>query len=116
MATMIQKIHEESVFAAQKAAITEETKWGDRFGMCGFAWVTAHPVNKGNTRLGKEERAILESIGFEKDWTGKTYQIWNPSGYSTQNIDVKEAGADAYVSMMNKLGSGIRLTTGSRLD
>ena len=108
MATEFQKIHEESLVAAQSAAMTEDAKWGDRFGMCGFAWVTAHPVNKGNTRLGKEERAILESIGFEKDWTGKTYQIWNPSGLSTQNIDVKEAGADAYGSMMNKLGSGIR--------
>ena len=116
MATMFQKIHEESVFAAQKAAMAMDAKWGDRMGMCGFAWVTAHPVNKGNTRLGKEERAILESIGFKKDWTGKTYQIWNPSRFSTQNIDVKEAGAEAYVSMMNKLDSGIKLTTGSRLD
>ncbi|MBC8429151.1 MAG: hypothetical protein H8D95_01045 [Candidatus Endolissoclinum sp.] len=116
MATMFQKYHEESVFAAQKAAKAEDDKWGDRFGMCGFAWVTAHPVNKGNTRLGKEERKILESIGFEKDWTGKTYQIWNPSGHPTQNIDVKEAGAEAYVSKMNELGSGIKLTRGSRLD
>jgi hypothetical protein len=89
---MFQKIHQKSVEAASNAAAIEDAKWGDRFGMCGFAWVT------------------------EKDWTGKTYQIWNPSGYSTQNIDVKEAGAEAYVSMMNKLGSGIRLTTGSRLD
>ena len=34
MATMFQKIHEESVFAAQKAAKAEDEKWGDRFGMC----------------------------------------------------------------------------------
>ena len=116
MATMFQKYHEESVLAAKSAAQVEDAKWGDRFGMCGFAWVTAHPAHKGNTKLGKEERAILQSMGFEKDWTGKTYQIWNPSGNPTQNIDVKEAGAQAYVSKMDELGSGIRLTTGSRLD
>ena len=116
MATVIQNYHETSVLAASNAAMTEDAKWGDRFGMCGFAWVTAHPVNKGNTTLGKEERRILESIGFSKDYTGKTYQIWNPSNHPTQNIDVKEAGASAYVSKMDELGSGFRLTTGSRLD
>ena len=116
MATVIQNYHEKSVGAASIAAHLAEEKWCDRFGMCGFAWVTAHPKFKGNTKLGKEERAILESIGFEKDWTGKTYQIWNPSKHSTQNIDVKEAGAEAYVSKMDELGSGIKLTTGSRLD
>ena len=116
MATVIQNYHEKSVGAASIAAHLAEEKWGDRFGMCGFAWVTAHPKFKGNTKLGKEERAILESIGFEKDWTGKTYQIWNPSKHPTQNIDVKEACAEAYVSKMDELGSGIKLTTGSRLD
>ena len=116
MATVIQNYHEKSVGAASIAAHLAEEKWGDRFGMCGFAWVTAHPKFKGNTKLGKEERVILESIGFEKDWTGKTYQIWNPSKHPTQNIDVKEAGAEAYVSKMDELGSGIKLTTGSRLD
>ena len=116
MATVIQNYHEKSVGAASIAAHLAEEKWGDRFGMCGFAWVTAHPKFKGNTKLGKEERAILESIGFEKDWTGKSYQIWNPSKHPTQNIDVKEAGAEAYVSKMDELGSGIKLTTGSRLD
>ena len=116
MATVIQNYHEKSVGAASIAAHLAEEKWGDRFGMCGFAWVTAHPKFKGNTKLCKEEMAILESIGFEKDWTGKTYQIWNPSKHPTQNIDVKEAGAEAYVSKMDELGSGIKLTTGSRLD
>ena len=38
---------------------------------CGFAWVTVYPENKGNTKLGKQERRGLESIGFKKDWTGK---------------------------------------------
>ena len=49
MATMFQKIHQKSVEAASNAAAIEDAKWGDRFGMCGFAWVTDHPVNKGNT-------------------------------------------------------------------
>ena len=116
MATVLQNWHDESILAASEAAKLEDAKWGDSFGMCGFAWVTAYPKFKGNTTLGKEERKILESIGFEKDWTGKTYQIWNPSNHSTQNSDVKEAGANAYVAKMEELGAGIKMFAGSRLD
>jgi hypothetical protein len=81
---------------------------------CGFAWVTVYPENKGNTKLGKAERGLLESIGFEKDWTGKAYQIWNPSKVNVQNVDVKEAGAQAYADIMK--AAGFKAYAGSRLD
>ena len=38
---------------------------------CGFGMGYCLSENKGNTKLGKQERAGLESIGFSKDWTGK---------------------------------------------
>lgn len=84
------------------------------WGMCGFAWVTVYPEHKGNTRAGKAERAVLAKMGFKKDWTGKAYQIWNPSKYPTQNVDTLEAGARAAADVLQK--HGFTAYAGSRLD
>lgn len=81
---------------------------------CGFAWVTVYPKNKGNTRAGKAERKELEALGFRKDWTGKAYQLWNPSGMGVQNIDTLEAGAEAAAKLMQSYG--YTAYSGSRLD
>ena len=62
------------------------------------------PEHKGNTRLGKQERRVLEAMGFKKDWTGKSYQLWNAGGYAGQSMDVKEAACDAYASVLNSYG------------
>lgn len=102
--------------AAKNAAgdfLVEKLGGEDNF-PCGFAWVTVYPENKGNTKLGKAERALLESIGFKKDWTGKAWQIWNPSNVNVQNVDVKEAGAEAYADVMKAYG--FKAYAGSRLD
>jgi len=93
--------------------INEVLKGEDAFS-CGFAWVTVYPEHKGNTKLGKAERAGLESIGFKKDWTGKAWQLWNPGKYAGQNIDAKEEGAQAYASVMKSYG--FKAYAGSRLD
>ena len=84
------------------------------WGMCGFAWVTVYPEHKGNTRLGKAERVELKRLGFEKDWTGKAYQMWNPSKYATQNVDTLEAGAQAAAQLLQ--AAGYKAYAGSRLD
>ena len=68
---------------------------GDRYA-CGFAWVTIYPEHKGNTKAGKAERKVLKELGFRLDWTGKSFQLWNPSQSGVQNIDIKEAGAVAF--------------------
>ena len=86
---------------------------GDRYA-CGFAWVTIYPEHKGNTKAGKEERKLLEEIGFRKDWTGKAYEYWNPSKWGGQNVDVKEAGARAAADVLRKYG--FKAYAGSRLD
>ena len=83
-------------------------------GMCGFAWVTVYPSHKGNTRDGRAERKTLEQLGFRKDWTGKSWECWNPSRHGAQNIDTKEAGARAAAEVLRK--HGFRAYAGSRLD
>ena len=81
---------------------------------CGFAWVTVYPEHKGNTRAGKAERAVLAQMGFRKDWTGKAYELWNPTGYRGQSMDVKEVGAQAYAEVLR--GAGFKAYMGSRAD
>lgn len=86
---------------------------GDRYA-CGFAWVTVYPLNKGNTREGRAERKTLTELGFRKDWTGKAYELWNPSGSPVQNVDIKLAGAEAAAAVLRK--HGLKAYSGSRLD
>lgn len=88
---------------------------GQDAGACGFAWVTYYPVHKGNTRAGKAERQLMESAGFRQDWTGKNWQLWNPSGYGGQNVDAKYVGAVAYAKVLMEL-VGIKVYAGERLD
>jgi len=93
------------------------TTGGNQYGepmYCGFAWVTVYPEHKGNTRAGKAERKILEAMGFRKDWTGKAYELWNPTGYAGQSMDVKEVGAQAYAEVLR--GAGFKAYMGSRAD
>jgi hypothetical protein len=112
----INAVRNEMIDAAKAASDALFRKYGstDMIGACGFAWVTILPKHKGNTKSGKAERKILTSMGFRKDWTGKAYELWNPSGYGGQNVDIKEAGADAAAQVLK--GYGFNAYAGSRLD
>ncbi len=101
-------IHNEAIEAAQKASTDMYNRIGDDF-PCGFAWVTAYV--KGNTKLGKSFKAL----GFKKAYGGG-YQLWNPSGIGVQNVDIKEAGAEAYASIVKKYLPDVSIYSGSRLD
>lgn len=112
----ITAIRKEMLNEARNAAnkfFQEKLGGEDRYA-CGFAWVEVFPIHKGNTKAGKEERKVLESLGMKKDWTGKAYQIWNPSGHNCQNVDTKEAGAVAAANVLKKYG--FKAYAGSRLD
>lgn len=85
----------------------------DKFA-CGFAWVTIYPQWKGNTKEGKGERAFYRALGFELDYTGKSFMMWNPSDCGFQNIDCKERGAEAAAEVLRSVG--IKAYAGSRLD
>jgi hypothetical protein len=76
---------------------------------CGFAWVDIYNI-KGNTKLGK----AMKAAGFRKDWTGKSWQIWNPSKFPCQNVDTLEAGARAAADVFKRYG--FTAYAGSRLD
>ena len=89
---------------------------GNDGGACGFAWVSAYPKHKGNTKLGRLERSYFEQLGFRKNYTGKVWELWNPSSWNGQSVDVKMAGARAYVNAMKEAGVDWSLSAGDRLD
>ena len=117
-----QAVTESATRAARNAQEQFLNNWvnttgGNQYGepmYCGFAWVTVYPEHKGNTRAGKAERAILEAMGFRKDWTGKAYELWNPGNYAGQSMDVKEVGAQAYAEVLRT--AGFKAYMGSRAD
>jgi hypothetical protein len=106
----IKDIVAEACSEAQTAAdLFFQTKLGGRDQYaCGFAWVNIHGI-KGNTKLGRK----LKEAGIRQDYT-KAFQIWNPSGHNAQNVDTKEAGAEAAAKVFQKYG--FQAYAGSRLD
>lgn len=112
----VAQIRDEMTRAAQAAAnayFAEKLGGRDQYS-CGFSWVNVIPAHKGNTRAGRAERAVLEQLGFRKDWTGREYQLWNPSGHNCQNIDVKEQGSRAAAEVLRRYG--MNAYSDSRLD
>lgn len=106
----IPQIVNEAQMAARDAALRyyHDVLGGqDRFA-CGFAWVNIYGI-KGNTRLGK----ALSASGVKKNYSGGL-QLWNPSCLSVQNVDCKEAGAEAAAQVFKKYG--FEAYAGSRLD
>ena len=76
---------------------------------CGFAWVDVY-VDRTNSKQAKE----LLAAGFRKDYKPRCLSMWNPGGLGVQNIDCKEAGADAMAQYLRALG--LNAYSGSRLD
>jgi len=76
---------------------------------CGFAWVDVY-VDRTNSKQAKE----LIKAGFRKDYKPKCLSMWNPGGLGVQNVDCKEAGADAMATYLRSLG--LTAYAGSRLD
>ena len=76
---------------------------------CGFAWVNVY-VDRVNSKQAKE----LLAAGFKKDYHPKCLSFWNPGDLPVQNIDIKEAGADAMATYLRALG--LNAYSGSRLD
>lgn len=102
--------------AARDAALRffDEKLGGKDAYACGFAWISIYPQHKGNTSLGRRERALYVKLGFKQSGYDKTYQIWNPSGLGCQNIDTKEEGARAGAKVL--ADAGIHAYCQSRLD
>jgi len=95
---------------AKLASIAMYDKMGrkDQFA-CGFAWVDVY-VDRTNSKQAKE----LIAAGFRKDYKPKCLSFWNPGDLPVQNVDIKEAGADAMATYLRSLG--LNAYSGSRLD
>jgi hypothetical protein len=106
----LKNIINEAKTAANKASkkYLDETLKGEDNYPCGFAWVNIYGV-KGNTKQGK----AFKAAGLEKDYSG-AYSIWNPGNVNVQNVDVKEAGAEAAAEIFKSYG--FKAYSGSRLD
>ena len=95
---------------AEQASIAMYDKMGrkDQYA-CGFAWVNVY-VDRTNSKQAKE----LIAAGFRKDYQPKCLSMWNPGELPVQNIDIKEAGAEAMATYLRALG--LNAYAGSRLD
>ena len=111
----LKKIIDEAKAVAYMEADAYENKYfaDGGWGACGFAWVDIFRYNdkpiKGNTKMGR----ALKAAGIEQNWQ-RTFSIWNPSKYPTQNIDTLEAGARAAAKVLERYG--FTAYAGSRLD
>ena len=92
---------------ANDAAVAYMEQHGEH-AYCGFAWVNIYGV-KGNTKIGK----ALKAAGVSQDYT-RSFQLWNPSKYPTQNVDTLLAGARAAAEVFKRYG--FEAYAGSRLD
>jgi hypothetical protein len=111
----LKNIITEAQEAAYAAADQFENKYfpDGGWGACGFAWVDIFRHNdkpiKGNTKIGR----ALKAAGITQNWQ-RTFSIWNPSKYPTQNVDTLEAGARAAADVLKRYG--FTAYAGSRLD
>lgn len=106
---MIKEAVERGLVLAQQASQARYAELGGDQMCCGFAWVDVE-VSRTNSREAKE----LISAGFKKSYRARTLTMWNPGGLGVQNIDIKEAGADAMAEVLREVG--LKAYAGSRLD
>lgn len=108
---ILEEAKNEAYEAAKEMAFKLEM--AGRFTGCGFAWVNLYRFNDkkidGRSRIAKE----LKKAGIDQNYS-RSFQIWNPRGYPTQDISVLEAGADAAAKVFEKYG--FSAYAGSRLD
>jgi hypothetical protein len=100
----------QGVELAKQASIAMYDKMGRKDAYaCGFAWVNVY-VDRTNSKQAQE----LLKAGFKKDYRPKCLSFWNPGDLPVQNIDIKEAGAEAMATYLRTLG--LEAYAGSRLD
>lgn len=108
----LQDVIEEARAEAYKATCDYIAQHGDGY-PCGFAWVNISKFDgkriTGNTRIGR----ALKAAGIEQNYS-RQFQIWNPSGHMTQNVDAKYAGAIAAANVFKRYG--FEAYPGERLD
>ena len=100
---------EKGLAQAEAASRSKYAQMGGDGYACGFAWVEVY-VERTNSKQAKE----LLKAGFRKDYKPRCLSYWNPGNLPVQNIDIKEAGAEAFAAYLTALG--LKAYAGSRLD
>jgi len=86
----------EAFTAARKACDEYLAKYPNNWFPCGFAWVRF----PGRSPAVKALKAMKEgSKGYPKG-----YDVWDPAHSSTQCMEAKSAGAQAFARVMNSYG------------
>lgn len=97
----------EAFAAASKAASDLIFKNPDVWYPCGFSWVIIKPAR------GKIVQALKElGLGRTSDEGG--FMVYNPSRNDTQWMNAKEAGSDAFATVLQK--HGVNAVVRSRID
>ena len=112
----VKEILQEALAASKKAANDYLEKWNKETGgnqyneptYCGFGWVSLYNV-RSNSNLGK----AFQEIGFKRSYA-KCLELWNPSEYPGQSMDVKEESSRAYAKVLEK--HGFKAYMSSRAD
>ena len=92
------KVLVEAFQAAKDAETDFRAKYGEPF-YCGFAWVNIRPGHHPVVKVLKENFSQIGHKGHPSGW-----DVWNPGGSGTQSMDIKECGADAFASVLQKYG------------
>ena len=89
-------IYEQAVIAGQVAQQQYLTQHGED-AYCGFGWVEIP-----NGRSPFVNWCRKNGVG-SKHWR-KGWQIWRPTGLSTQSMTIQEVGAEAFVEVLRNHG------------
>lgn len=92
------------IVEAKAAAVEAEWEFRKKYGVptyCGFAWVNIRPGTHPIVKVLKTDfRDTIQSHkGHPSGW-----DVWNPGGSSTQSMDIKERGAEAFANVLRKYG------------
>lgn len=101
---IIQEAFDAAVLAAKNLIDKNPDMWYP----CGFSWVSIRPA-RGSFVAALKELGIGNVDSFEGGYT-----VYNPSGNSTQWMDAKERGSDAFATVLQK--HGINAVVRSRID
>jgi hypothetical protein len=106
-AFILKALQEAQEVAARHARAYVE-QHGDNQYPCGFAWVNIKPA-RGLWITVMKEIGLGRLDSYYGGW-----HIYNPSAHSTQNMEVKAAGAEAFAAELRKYG--LKAEAKTRID
>lgn len=104
------ELHTLAESAAYKATAEYVRKNPDQWYPCGFSWVRIKPARG-------QLVSFLKRNGIGRtDSYGGGLIVYNPSGHSTQCMEAKRLGSQAYIEIMSKHFPSVKMTAETRID